>query len=210
VRPICTVFLDRDGVINRNRADYVKSWSEFRFLPGARWAVAQLTRAGYRVFVVTNQACVGKGLVSPSALDALHRHMAREIGLAGGRIEAVLCCTHRAEAGCTCRKPAPGMLHLARDRYGVDLSRAIFIGDSASDVGAAAAVGMQAMLVLSGLGWRTAQQLAGETTCEYQIALNLAHAARLVLARNAAPPRHTAWLFGSAAGAPAIKRWGIA
>lgn len=202
--PICTVLLDRDGVINHNRPDYVKCWDEFRFLPGARAAIARLSHAGYRIFVVTNQACVGKGLVAGSTLAALHRRMTYEIGLAGGRVEAVLCCTHRAEDGCDCRKPAPGLLLRARDLYGVDLARAIFIGDGANDMRAAAQAGVRAMLVCSGLGWRTARTLLRTPGLDYQVALNLGHAARLIRATNAhqtETPRQPVWLRGLVTGA---------
>src|SRR5690348_1812229 len=104
-----TIFLDRDGVINRNRArgDYVKSWEEFQFLPGALGAIARLTQAGFRLLVVTNQACVGKGIVPWATLQEIHARMMQEIARAGGRIDAVLCCPHAAQAGCDCRKPAP-------------------------------------------------------------------------------------------------------
>lgn len=206
--PICTVLLDRDGVINRNRPDYVKTWSEFQFLPGARAAIAHLTRAGYRIFVVTNQACVGKGLLSEAALGAMHRRMVHEIGQAGGRVEAVLSCTHRAEDRCACRKPAPGLLSQARDLHSVDLARAIFVGDSANDMRAAAAIGMPAMLVCSGLGWHTARQLFAAPDLSFQIALNLAHAVRLILATNARRaelPREAPWLRGLVAGAKALQ-----
>src|SRR5437763_917981 len=107
-----TVFLDRDGVINRNRpqGDYVKSWEEFQFLTGALGAISRLTKAGFRLLVITNQACVGKGIVSWDTVQQIHELMVQEIARAGGRIEAVLCCPHLAAAGCGCRKPAAGLL----------------------------------------------------------------------------------------------------
>ena len=100
-----TIFLDRDGVINRNRprGDYVKSWEEFQFLPGACSAIARLTKAGFRLLVVTNQACVGKGIVSWVMMQELHARMMQEIARGGGQIEAVLCCPHLADVGCDCR-----------------------------------------------------------------------------------------------------------
>src|SRR6266702_7328240 len=149
-----TIFLDRDGVINRNRpqGDYVKSWKEFQFLPGARGAIARLTKAGFRLLVVTNQACIGKGIVSCATVQEIHVRMIQEIAQAGGRIEAVLCCPHLADAGCGCRKPAPGLLQRAFEEYRVDSRQAILVGDSAKDVQTAAAVGMPAIMVLSGLG----------------------------------------------------------
>ena len=204
-----TVFLDRDGVINRNRAHYVTQWSEFQFLPGARHAVARLTQAGCRIFVVTNQACVGKGLLTCSALDALHRRMRSEIERAGGRIEAVLYCPHRSDEGCLCRKPAAGMLLRARDEYGADLREAVFVGDSLTDMGAAAAAGVPGILVFSGLGWRAALH-APEGSPGWQPALNLAHAAAIIRRRAlvaTAPGRANGWLTSMLSGARRIEAW---
>lgn len=204
---VATVFVDRDGVINHNRpADYVKRWDEFRFLPGARSALARLTRAGYRVFVITNQACIGKGLTRREDIDAIHRRMVHEVGRAGGRIEAVLCCPHRSDAGCACRKPAPGLLLQARDGFGVDLRHAIFIGDSANDVRAAAAAGIPAVLVLTGLGWRTALAGLHDELPHCDFALNLAHAARLILDSNVAPDARATWLRNLVSGARLFER----
>jgi D-sedoheptulose 7-phosphate isomerase len=180
-----TIFLDRDGVINRNRDDYVKSWSEFAFLPGACRAIARLSHAGYRVFVVTNQACVGKGLTSLTAVDDIHRRMQEQVTLAGGRIEAILLCPHRADAGCACRKPNPGLLLRARDEYGVDLSSALFIGDSVSDIRTAAAAGVPALLVLSGLGWRAAREGAANQPHVRAVGRDLQHAVNLILGGTA-------------------------
>lgn len=195
-----TIFLDRDGVINRNRADYVKEWSEFRFLPGTRRAIARLTRAGYRIFIITNQACVGKGLVSQAALDAMHQRMLCEIEGAGGRIEAILYCPHRSDEGCRCRKPAPGLLLRARDEYGVDLRRAIVVGDSLTDMRAAAAVGARGILVFSGRGWRAALHAPRTASRYWQPALNLTHAAAIIR-RSASvsnSPALASWLLSDA------------
>lgn len=174
-----TVFLDRDGVINRMRpGDYVKSWDEFQFLPGAREATARLTAAGYRLIVITNQACVGKEIVSWATVQEIHARMIEEIARAGGWIEAVLCCPHLANAGCVCRKPAPGLLTRAHEEYGVDLTRAVLVGDSVTDVQAAAAVDMPAIMVLSGHG-RMADLERMSLSC--RPALDLGHAAQLIL-----------------------------
>ncbi len=200
-----TIFLDRDGVINRNRPDYIKRWEEFQFMPGARGAIAALTRAGHRLFVVTNQACVGKGVVTAAAVEEIHRRMIAEIARGGGRIEAVLWCPHRPDAGCACRKPNPGLVLRAREEYGVDLSRAVFVGDGACDVQTAAAVGIPAILVLSGRGWLTARQLADERLLRCRVALNLAHAARLVLDDRVALPYQGAWLERALRGARAVE-----
>lgn len=215
-----TVFLDRDGVINRNRADYVKDWSEFHFLPGARRAIAHLTQAGYRIFIITNQACVGKGLLSPSALEAMHRRMQREIKGAGGHIEAVLYCPHRSDEGCGCRKPAPGLLLRARDEYGVDLRQAVMVGDSLTDMAAATAAGAPGILVFSGLGLRAA--LHAPRSLDWQPALNLAHAVAIIRRRapvayppalpvlpaiSAVPAMASRGLSGVLSGARRIEAW---
>lgn len=177
---IATIFLDRDGVINLNRpeGDYVKNWEEFEFLPGARSAIARLTKAGFRLLVVTNQACVGKGIISWAMLEEIHTRMVHEIARAGGRIEAVLCCPHLADAGCSCRKPAPGLLRRAHEEYGIDLKQAILVGDSVKDVQAAASIEMPAIMVLSGIG-RVAD--IENTSLPCQFALDLGHAAQLIL-----------------------------
>jgi len=199
-----TIFLDRDGVINRNRADYVKSWAEFEFLPGALAAIAQLTRAGHRLLVVTNQACVERGLVPLAAVEDAHTRMVQAIAQAGGHIEAVLWCPHRPESHCMCRKPNPGLLFRARDEYGVDLNTAIFVGDSASDMQAAAAAGVRRLLVLTGLGWPTALHLPDKTLAETAVALNLRHAARLIRRDGLAAPA-TPWLRGAIHAARALR-----
>lgn len=175
-----TVFLDRDGVINRNRADYVKQWSEFHFLPGTLRAIADLTTAGCQIVVVTNQACVGKGLLTCAELDALHERMGQHIELAGGHITGVLYCPHRNDQGCACRKPAPGLLFRARDEFGVDLRHAVMVGDSLTDMRTAAAAGVPAILVFSGIGPRTAFHPPHDSTISWQPALNLAHAASII------------------------------
>jgi D-glycero-D-manno-heptose 1,7-bisphosphate phosphatase len=182
-----TIFLDRDGVINRNRArgDYVKSWEEFQFLPGACSAIARLTKAGFRLLVVTNQACIGKGIISLTTVQEIHALMVQEIARAGGHIEAVLCCPHLADAGCDCRKPAPGLLRRAHEEYRVDLRQALFVGDSAKDVQAAAAVGMPAIMVLSGLG-RGADLVS--TSFPGRLAIDLTHATQLILNGEVLPP----------------------
>lgn len=194
--PTPTVFLDRDGVINRNRNDYVKSWAEFRFLPGACRAIAALTEAGYRVFVVSNQACVGRGISTLGAIEDIHQRMRAHIARAGGKIEAVLWCPHHPNDGCACRKPAPGLLLRARDDYRVDLAHAVFIGDSLCDMQTASAVGIPAILVLSGLGRATAWKLGPSGVSHVRIAINLSHAAQLLLTDQALSPRQQSayWL----------------
>lgn len=186
------VFLDRDGVINENRRDHVKNWSEFDFLPGAPEAVARLSRAGVKVFVVTNQAIVNRGLVSRDVVDGINRRMMRELMRHGGRVEEVVYCPHRPEEQCLCRKPRPGLLLSLAERYQVDLADSFVIGDALSDVEAGLAVGSQTILVLTGRGKE--QLLLATLTGKngFAVVPDLPAAADLVLSRTAIPVQSTA------------------
>ena len=148
-----TVFLDRDGVINRNLdSDYVKNWDEFEFLPNSLKAIQVLTTAGYQLIVITNQACINKGIISLTTLDEIHQRMVMEIEAAGGRIHAIYHCPHRDDEGCDCRKPKPGMLIQAAYEHAVDLSRAYLVGDSMRDIVAGQRIGCRTFLLLTGHG----------------------------------------------------------
>ena len=162
-----TMFLDRDGVINRNLDnDYVKSWDEFEFLPNALKANQHLTNAGYRVIVITNQACVNKGIISSQTLDGIHQRMVAEIERAGGCIHAIYYCPHREEERCDCRKPRPGMLIQAAHEHAVDLPHACLIGDSIRDIAAGQQVGCRTFLVLTGhTSQRYQKQAQNATFC---------------------------------------------
>jgi D-glycero-D-manno-heptose 1,7-bisphosphate phosphatase len=146
------IFLDRDGVINRNRPDHVKSWSEFEFLPGALEALKRLAQAGVPVVIVSNQAAIGRGLVTREAVEAINRRMVDEIRAAGGRVDDVLFCPHGPEAGCDCRKPRAGLLLQAAERWGIDLEASVLVGDAESDILAAQCAGCHPLLVLTGRG----------------------------------------------------------
>lgn len=176
-----TIFLDRDGVINENRADYVKSWQEFQFLAGSREAIAALTQAGHRVIVVTNQAGVARGLISVETVEDIHHRMLSEVAKAGGAIEKVYYCPHAKDENCGCRKPRPGMLLRARNELGIDLDDAIFVGDSMTDVRAALAAGTHAMLVLTGLGVEQLRSHGHEVEGAFHISMNLNHAVESIL-----------------------------
>lgn len=176
-----TIFLDRDGVINENRADYVKSWEEFRFLPGAREAIAQLTRAGHHIVVCTNQAGIARGTIALETVDDIHSRMVAEIAKVGGAIERVYYCPHAKDANCGCRKPRPGLLLRARDELGLDLSDAVFIGDSMTDVRAGLAAGVHTMLVLTGLGLEQFREHHHEADGPFRICMSLKHATESIL-----------------------------
>jgi len=144
------VIIDRDGVINRNLDQGVRSWEEFDFLPGALEGLATLKRHGHRVVVVTNQANLARGLLTPAQLENIHRRMLEAVAEADAAIEAIYVCQHHPDDGCECRKPAPGLLLRASQELGFDLSNSYFIGDHHSDVEAAHAAGAKAVLALSG------------------------------------------------------------
>lgn len=146
------VFLDRDGVINENRTDHVKSWDEFVFLPGALEALRVLHETGWRVVVITNQAIVNREIITRSALDEMHSRMTRIVELHGGAIEAVLACPHRPDENCECRKPRPGLLLQAAARYRLPLDQCYLVGDALTDVMAGNTVGARCLLVLTGRG----------------------------------------------------------
>jgi D-glycero-D-manno-heptose 1,7-bisphosphate phosphatase len=144
-----TAFLDRDGTINRAAApgDYIKSWSEFEFLPRAPEAIARLNELGLRVVVVTNQRGIALGRMREDDVVDIHRRMTDALNAAGARLDAIYYCPHDV-GECDCRKPAVGMLERARrDIPGIELRRSVVIGDSESDMEAAARVGADRILI---------------------------------------------------------------
>lgn len=130
-----TIFLDRDGVINKRLVeDYVKSWEEFEFLPGVLGALKRLRVAGRRVVLISNQSGIGRGLMSHEDLDDVHREMTSRIEDAGGKIDKIYYCPHHPDDACSCRKPQPGNLLKAAGEYNIDLALCFFIGDSPTDI----------------------------------------------------------------------------
>lgn len=147
------VLLDRDGVINRRiPGGYVNSWEKFEFLPRVLESLQLLSRYGFAALVVSNQACVGKGLLSFEQLQLLTERFVREIAANGGDIRGVYYCPHTEQQRCVCRKPAPGLLLQAQREHGLDFSDTFVIGDSESDLEAAQRVGSPSVLVSSGVG----------------------------------------------------------
>ncbi|HEY1945143.1 MAG TPA: HAD-IIIA family hydrolase [Roseiarcus sp.] len=135
------ILLDRDGVLNRKppRAQYVRNWSEWEWLPGAREALRLLREAGYRTMIASNQPGVGRAAMSEADLQSVHDRMKDEAAEAGGRIDAIYYCPHDWDEGCDCRKPRPGLLHQAQRDFHLDLTRTPFVGDDDRDAAAAAA-----------------------------------------------------------------------
>jgi D-glycero-D-manno-heptose 1,7-bisphosphate phosphatase len=144
------VILDRDGTINQDRDDYVKSAAEWLPLPGALEAIARLNHAGWRVVVASNQSGLGRGLFDVAALNDMHAKMHKLLTAAGGRIDAVFYCPHSPEETCNCRKPLPGLYEQIGERYGMDLKGVHTVGDSLRDLQAGAAAGCSPHLVYTG------------------------------------------------------------
>ena len=141
------VLMDRDGVVNHDRPDYIRDVNQFRFIHGAQRAIRLLTQNGYRVHIVSNQSAVGRGLMTQAALDEITAHMLARFEKAGGRIESVSYCTHTPEENCECRKPKTGLINALVEKHGFDPARAWFVGDSLSDMTAGNAVGCRTILI---------------------------------------------------------------
>ena len=152
--PMKLVILDRDGTINEDRDDYVKSPDEWVPVPGALEAIARLNHAGWHTVIATNQSGLARGLFDMATLNAIHERMNRELAVFGGRIDAVFFCPHGPDDGCACRKPRPGLFALIGERYGIDLSETYVVGDTPADLRAGAAVGCATHLVRTGKGAR--------------------------------------------------------
>jgi len=151
--------VDRDGVINEDSDDYIKSVDEWRPIAGSIEAIGALTRAGYRVAVITNQSGVGRGLFDEATLAQIHRHMLTAVRAAGGELAGIYYCPHAPDAECDCRKPRPGLFRNLERDLGLSVRGAPYIGDKLSDIAAAEAAGALPILVRTGRG-REAQTAA--------------------------------------------------
>jgi len=149
------VILDRDGVINYDSDQFIKSPEEWKPLPGSLEAIARLNHAGYRVVVASNQSGIGRGLFDMATLNAINDKMYKALSQVGGRIDALFYCPHPAEANCACRKPKPGMFEDIARRFNTSLLEVLSVGDSLRDVEASATAGAQPVLVLTGKGKKT-------------------------------------------------------
>lgn len=151
------IILDRDGVINCDSDEYIKSADEWVPIPGSLEAIANLNRAGYQVLVVTNQSGIARGLFDLEALNGMHEKFISELTAVGGYVEEIFFCPHQPSDHCECRKPKPGLLHQIQKKYAVDFQQTFFIGDNISDMELAQAVGCNPILVLTGKGQRVLQ-----------------------------------------------------
>jgi D-glycero-D-manno-heptose 1,7-bisphosphate phosphatase len=146
------VILDRDGVINQDSANFIKSPNEWMPIAGSLDAIALLNQSGFRVAVATNQSGVSRGLFDMATLNSIHDKMHRELGQVGGRIDAIFYCPHAADENCNCRKPKTGMIEDISKRFSVELSKVAAVGDALRDLQAFANAGCQPILVLTGKG----------------------------------------------------------
>jgi len=177
------VILDRDGVINFDSAQFIKSPEEWKPIPGSLEAIARLNQAGYRVVLATNQSGVGRGLFDMATLNAIHEKMHKLLSQYGGRIDALFYCPHAADSKCACRKPNSGMFEEIANRLNVDLTGVPAIGDSLRDLQAAAAMGCVPILVRTGKGEKTLE--AGNLPDNTLVFADLSEAVKHVLAKAA-------------------------
>lgn len=157
------LILDRDGVINKDSARFIKSPAEWIPLPGSLEAIARANQLGFTVVVISNQSGLARGLFDIGVLNKIHARMHEELARFGGHIEAVFFCPHSPDDDCSCRKPRPGLLLDLARRLNADLKTSTFIGDRESDMVAAETVGARKVLVKSGRGAETADRLDGSS-----------------------------------------------
>lgn len=175
------VFLDRDGVINENRPDHVKSWDEFVFLPSALPSLRRLARTPFAIIVVSNQSSINRGLVSLSEVNRINERMVKEVEKVSGRIDGIYICPHRSDEGCDCRKPKPGLLYRAADELCIDLASSCLVGDALSDVRAALGAECTPILVLTGRGPEELAKIGHHGPTDFLVAADLAESLEWIL-----------------------------
>jgi D-glycero-D-manno-heptose 1,7-bisphosphate phosphatase len=183
------VILDRDGTINEDSDDFVTTAEEWRPIPGALEAIARLHRGGWRAVIASNQSGIGRGLIEPGALVAMQDKMRGLLSNLGGEVDGFFFCPHRPEEGCNCRKPKPGLLVEIGRRYQTSLEAVPVIGDAVRDMEAAMAVHARPMLVLTGHGQASLEQLRAEgREREVEVFADLAAAADALLREHGGEP----------------------
>jgi D-glycero-D-manno-heptose 1,7-bisphosphate phosphatase len=177
------IVLDRDGVINHDSDDYIKSTEEWLPIDGSLEAISRLNHGGYTVVVASNQSGLARGYFDIEALSAMHRKMDELLVKQGGRVDAVFYCPHGPDDGCDCRKPKAGMLLEIGQRYNVSLKEIIFIGDSIADIKAASNASAMPMLVRTGKGVKAEKILQSECKSSSSIPVfdDLAQAVKAIL-----------------------------
>jgi len=176
------VFLDRDGVINRDSPNYIKNWSEFEFLPGSLAAIKLLTLNGFTSVVITNQSLINRRMALRKDLEYIHAMMKKNVSSGGGEIKDIFFCPHTPEEGCDCRKPKPGLIFKAQAAYHIDLADACMVGDSAKDIECGRNAGCgHVVLVRTGNGIYAEKILAEKKVFPDHIAENLYAAVRWIV-----------------------------
>jgi len=179
------IFLDRDGVINKDSPEYVKNWFEFEFLPGSLDAISLLTENNYQVVVITNQSIINRKLASLDDLEFLHFMMKKAVREGGGKIKDIFFCPHRPEDNCSCRKPEPGLILEAQKKYEIDVTKSVMVGDSAKDIECAKRAGCRyAILVKTGKYEQTISILEEKNIFPDHIARDLYEAAGWIIAND--------------------------
>jgi D-glycero-D-manno-heptose 1,7-bisphosphate phosphatase len=177
------VFLDRDGVINRDSPDYIKSWDEFEFLPKSLEAIRHLTMNGFVTIIITNQSAVNRRIITRKELEKIHDKMKTVIKSCGGEIKDIFFCPHMPEDDCSCRKPKTGLIYRAQETYRIDLRSACMVGDSAKDIECARKAGCGfAILVRTGNGLEAESILKEKNLHPDHVALDLYEAAKWIVA----------------------------
>ena len=180
-----TVFLDRDGVINEDSDEYIKSRDEFHFIPGSRRAVQLLNENGFDVILITNQSAVNRGMITEVVLHGIHELLNTCLAEIGASLLDIFFCPHRPDEKCNCRKPETGMLKAAKKKYGISLEAAYFVGDSIKDVECARNAGLKgAILVLTGKGRNSVKKLAEKNITPDFTAENLLEAVYWIIDRE--------------------------
>ena len=180
---IPALFLDRDGVINENRANYVRSLEDLFIYPWALKALARIKDIPYKIIIVTNQSAIGRGLVLREEIDLINQRLLETIRASGGRVDGIYVCPHSPADGCDCRKPAAGLLHQAAADHDIDLKQSILIGDALSDLKAGQAAGVsQTVLLLTGRGEQQLQLEASQMLKPFAVYNDLFDAAAALFA----------------------------
>jgi D-glycero-D-manno-heptose 1,7-bisphosphate phosphatase len=175
------VILDRDGVINHDSDDYIKSVDEWVPIPGSIDAIANLSKAGYKIVVATNQSGLARGYFDEITLANIHSFMCSLVEQAGGNIDAVFYCPHGPDDGCSCRKPSPGMLNQIESEFNLSVEGAFFIGDTEKDIDVALTKKCRPILVRTGKGASTEKQLSTQKQSQTRIVNDLASAVDFIL-----------------------------